>query len=233
VTCRSRREFLIYGGAAASTLVTAGAPRPALAGGRWETITKESGITVTNRREKNRQFPTFRGTGRVSANLWDVIAVIQDGDKHPQWLHKCADAGVLKQIDEVTRIVYNRVDAPWPVKDRDVVLRGKIDFIDPDSEVKIRFRSINSSLRKRPSDVVRMPQLEGHWYLVAMGDNKTLVEYQINADPGGDLPPWVVEQATKDLPLYTLKNLRGQVGKTKGQYKAFVADARARILASR
>lgn len=225
----SRRDFLITGGAAASALIAAGMPRTVFAGGKWETIGKEAGITVTARHEKKRQFPTFRGTGRVKANIWDIIAVIQDASKHTQWLHECSEAGMLKQVDEVTQVVYNRLDSPWPVKDRDVVLRGKIDFINPDKEVKIRFRAINSSLKQVPADVIRMPQLEGHWYLVAMGEDKTLVEYQVNADPGGELPPWLVEQASKELPLVTLKNLRKQVAKTKGNYDSFIATSKAKV----
>lgn len=205
---------------------------PAFAGGKWTTLTKEAGITVTTRREKKRQFPTFRGTGRIKADMWQIIAVIQDASKHTEWLHQCSDAGMLKQVDQLTQIVYNRIDAPWPVKDRDVVLRGKIDFINPASEVKIRFRAIKSSLKKTPSDVIRMPILEGHWYLVSMGQGKTLVEYQVNADPGGELPQWLVEQGSKELPLFTLKNLRKQTKKTTALYANFIQESQDKIRAA-
>lgn len=205
-------------------------PRSAWAGGKWKTLTKEAGVTVTLRREKNRQFPTFRGTGRVKANMLDIIAVIQDAGRHSQWLHQCSEGARLKQIDETTQIVYNRIDSPWPVKDRDVVLRGKLDVITPGREVKIRFRAVKTGLKAPVKDVVRMPLLEGHWYMVAMSETKTLVEYQVNADPGGELPAWLVEQASKELPLFTLKNLRKQVAKTagKGVYDDFKADIRKR-----
>jgi hypothetical protein len=228
----SRRRFLISGGAASAALASAALPVPAFAGGRWSTLTKEAGITVTTRTEKGRQFPTFRGTGRVKADLWKIIAIIQDASKHTQWLHQCSEGGMLKRVDEMTQIVYNRIDAPWPVKDRDVVLRGKIDFINPAKEVKIRFRAINSGLKKKPSDVVRMPVLEGHWYLVSMGPGKTLVEYQVNADPGGELPAWVVEQGSKELPLFTLRNLRKQATKTGSSYDGFIAESQAKIRAA-
>ncbi len=225
----TRRDFLLTGAAAGSALIAATIPRTAFAGGKWTTLTKEAGITVTTRREKNRQFPTFRGTGRVKSNIWDVIAVIQDASKYTQWLHQCSESGVIKRVDQVTQVVYSKVDSPWPVKDRDVVLRGKIDFINPHKEVKIRFRAIKHKHKKGQSDVVRMPLVEGHWYIVAMGEDKTLVEYQVNADPGGELPPWLVEQASKELPLFTLRNLRKQVSKTQGQYDAFISDAKAKV----
>ena len=235
----SRRDFLISSGAAlgglaggVAGLATLGMPAQAFAGAKWTTLTKEAGITVTTRREKKRQFPTFRGTGRVKADMWSIIAVIQDADKHTQWLHECSDSSMLKRVDDTTQIVYNRIDAPWPVKDREVILRGKIDFIDPQREIKIRFRAIKSKLKAPTADVIRMPVLEGHWYLVAMGPDKTLVEYQVNADPGGELPDWLIEQSSKDLPLHTLKKLRKQVAKTKGSYDEFIASGKAKLAAA-
>ncbi len=205
------------------------APRAAFAGA-WTTISKEAGITVTTRREKDRQFPTFRGTGRIKAGILDIVSVIQDAGRHSQWLHQCSEGKMLKRVDDTTQIVYNRIDSPWPVKDRDVVLRGKIDVITPGKEVKIRFRAIKTSLKGPVSGVVRMPVLEGHWYMVAMGESKSLVEYQVNADPAGELPQWLVEQASKELPMFTLKNLRKQVAKTSaaGTYADFQREVRAK-----
>ncbi len=225
----NRRNFLKTVGATGGAIAIVGIPSIALAGGKWETITKESGVTVTNRREKNRQFPTFRGTGRVKGNIYDVLATIQDADRNKEWMHQCVGSNLLKQVDDKTRIVYNRTDAPWPVKDRDVTLRAKLDIITPGKEMKIRFRAIKTALKGPVADVVRMPVLEGHWYMVAMGEDKTLVEYQVNADPAGDLPAWLVEQVSKDLPLHTIRNLRKQVAKTKaaGDYADFVAKYKA------
>ena len=223
-----RRDFLISSAAAAGAFSFLGLPGLAQAGGKWVTITKEQGVTVTNRREKGRVFPTFRGTGRVKANILDVFAVISDADRQKEWMHNCADSKMLKVVDDNTRITYNRTDAPWPVKDRDCTLRAKVDVITPGKEIKVRFRAIKTGLMGEVADVVRMPVLEGHWYLVGMGPDKTLVEYQVNADPAGDLPGWLVEQTSKDLPLHTLVNLRKQVSATMGQYEDFKAKYEAK-----
>ena len=188
-----RRQFLASVGAGMGALGVLGLPGVAHARGKWQTITKESGITVTTRMEKNRQFPTFRGTGRVSANIYDVLAVLQDAGRQTEWMHNCVDAAVLKNVDDTTRIIYNRTGAPAGVSDRDCVLRAVVDIVTPGLEIKTRFRAIKSSLKPPVNGVVRMPVLEGHWYLVAMGDEKCLAEYQVNADPAGKLPDWLVE----------------------------------------
>jgi len=221
-----RREFLAATVAGAGTAML---PSESRAAGAWKVIDRQGGITVTTRTEKNRQYPTFRGTARIRCNPWDIIAVVHDADRHVDWAHKCSESKNLKQIDTTTAIIYSRTGLPWPVKDRDVILRGKVQVITPDTELRIRFNAISSRLKKVPEGVIRIPVLDGHWYLVGMGDNKTFAEYQVNADPGGALPQWLVEQSSHDLPLITIRNMRKQVAKTKklGLYDDWIAEARA------
>ena len=158
-----RRDFLTSAATATAAGISfLGLPALVQAGGKWVTITKEKGVTVTNRREKDRQFPTFRGTGRVKHSIYDVFAVISDADRQKEWMHECADSAMLKVVDDMTRITYNRTNAPWPVKDRDCTLRAKVDVITPGKEIKIRFRAIKTKLKGEVSDCVRMPVLVGH-----------------------------------------------------------------------
>jgi hypothetical protein len=51
----------------------------------------------------------------------------------------------------------------------------------------------------------------------------------INADPGGNNPAWIVEMASKSIPLDTLVALRKQAQRTRGKYDDAVAQwAKAR-----
>lgn len=225
----SRRQFLSGGAAATAALASAAFTAPALAGDKWTTVARKSGITVTIRREQGRQFPTFRGTGRVDADLWKLVAIIRDASKHTQWVDHCTESGLLKAIDDMTHILYNRIDVPWPAKDRDAVIHGKITFTDPSREVKVHFRGVTTSLRKTPPDALAIPHIEGHWYLVSMGKGKTLVEYQVNADPGGELPQWIVELGSNEQPMVTLLNLRAQVKRTGSLYDEYIAETQAKL----
>jgi hypothetical protein len=204
-------------------------PRVGHAKGRWEFVDRERGITVTRRWEKDRQYPTFRATCRIKCNPWDVVAVVQDAERHTEWVHDCSEAKLLKLIDTTTGIMYNRTAVAWPAKDRDLVIRGTVDELQPDVELKVRFNAISSSLVPKKSGVIRIPVLAGHWYLVQMGENNTLAEYQVNADPGGELPTWIVERSSRDIPMITVTKMRRQVARTKksGIYADWIEEARA------
>ncbi len=213
---RVGRRAFTTGVVAAGAAVTL-APRSALAAS-WKTITRKQGILVSTRDEEGRQFPTFRGIGRVSANMWFILAVLEDANKHTQWMHDCSGSKVVEKVDDTSQIVYNRTDAPWPVADRDVVLKTKFSLTDDGKEIWARFKHTRSSKMGAVGGVIRMPYLKGHYHLVSIDEGHSLVEYRVNADPGGTLPDWLVKQTTKDLPLYTLINLRKQVSKMSGKY---------------
>ena len=204
----------LAGGAAALAM-----PGRALAGdAKWETITREQGILVSTRAEEGRQFPSFRGIGRVNANIWEILAILADADKHQEWMHQCNGSKLVRNIDRGNQIVYNRTDAPWPVKDRDVVLKSRYSTAKEGKDIWARFEQTTDSSMGPVDGVVRMPTLVGHYHLVSTGEDSALVEYRVNADPGGSLPDWLVKQTTKELPLHTLINLRGRVRSMRGKY---------------
>ena len=73
------------------------------------------------------------------------------------------------------------------------------------------FKNVSDPLKPQVKGVVRLPKLIGHYKLTRVGPKKTLVEYQVEADPGGSLPDWIVERVAKDMPYQTLAHLRDRV----------------------
>ena len=188
----------------------------------WKQVLTDQGIAVWNRYEPGRDLPVFKGIGNIDAGLFECLAVLDDTPRFVEWQYNCVGARVLRQLNEFDRIVYNRTDAPWPVSDRDVVLQGAIEANLARKEVISRFGSINSSLQPVIDGVVRMPRLRGMWKFVALDDRHTRATFQIDADPGGSLPDFVIERASRRLPLETIAGMRRQTAKMRGRYTAFL-----------
>jgi hypothetical protein len=191
---------------------------PQAAAQDWRHITSEDGIAVTAREVPGRGFPTFRGTGTIDASLWEVLAVLSDVSRHKEWMFRCAEARQLRKISEMEYIVYSRTDAPWPVSDRDAVFHSTVHPSLKDLTIDVRFEAVQSPLMGPVKGVVRMTKLRGHYRLKALGENKTLMDYQADADPGGMLPGWLAKLATRRLPLDTIRSLRKRVKVTRGWY---------------
>lgn len=195
---------------------------PSALGAPWTRVGVFDGVSVSSRQIPGQDMPEFRGVAVVDANLFQVMAVIDDADRHCEWMARCAESRVVKQLKGFDRVLYQRLDAPWPVADRDLVVRGSIR-IDRDRRLVVSsFRSVN--LRGMPprEGVVRVTALKGFYRLKQLKDGKTRVLYQVYSDPGGSLPRWLARKATKKIPAETITSLRRQLSRTQGEYEDFL-----------
>ena len=191
---------------------------------KWKVVTNEEGVVVSQKAVPGRSLPIFKGVTVIDADIFEILGVLQDVEKNPEWMHACVDAKRLKKFSDTEFLVYNRSGAPWPISDRDVVVRSKANIDRENQVLTITMKSTESSLMPPTGDAVRMPRLNGHYIFSEAGKGKTQIEYQIDADPGGLIPAWLATMASRDIPLRTLVNLRNRVKKTskEGTYKAYI-----------
>lgn len=185
--------------ALALTLVT-----PAVA--ERNVVRVEDGITVEEETEAGRALPILIGTTTMNATPAQIAAWVTAVHTYVDWQHNCEEARVLTLSDGTT-LTYNRIGSPWPVSDRDVVLRTTRTNLE-DGAIRLEFRSTEDAKLEVPSGVVRMPQLVGSYILTPVEGGGTHVVYTVDSDPGGSLPAWLVRQAGKELPYFTLSKLQ-------------------------
>ena len=168
------------------------------------------------------ELPVIRGVATFQENLYDILAVLSDANQYARWMHNCREARLLETKSDFELLVYNRISTPWPLEDRDTVVRTKVDVNREKRTVFIRFKNVASSLQAELDGVTRMPLLRGFYKLEMLGPEKTRVTYQAQADPGGIIPQWLVIQESKAIPANTIRSLRKRVRKTRGTYKSFL-----------
>lgn len=194
----------------------------------WHKVTRDAGIEVHQKDHPDRDLPSFRGVGMVNSSIYRVLAVLEDTTRHTEWMERCVESRVIKQMQKDERIIYNRTGAMWPVADRDVVVQGRLDFDVARQVVMLHFKSLRKSSVPKVDGVVRMTNLSGHYRLVRKGPHKTHVTFEVDADPGGALPAFVVKWASRDIPIKTIKALREQSKDMGGRRGELVKDMETR-----
>jgi hypothetical protein len=168
----------------------------------------EDGITVEADSEEGRALPIMIGTTTMKADAEQIASWVTAVHTYVDWQHNCDEARVLIQPDG-SLLTYNRVASPWPVSDRDVVLRSSREELEGGG-IRLEFRSTEEANLDTPRGVVRMPRLFGSYVLTPTNEGGTHVVYTVDSDPGGSLPGWLIKQAGKDLPYRTLKKLKAR-----------------------
>lgn len=196
-------------------LLSTGAAR---AEGEWRPVVAKEGVRVEQRLAPDRILPELRATVEIDAGIFEVLAVIRDVPRQTEWMADCVESRRLREEGSAVSVLYNRTGAPWPVSDRDVVLRAETILLEHEAIARVRFANVADPAAPPIDGFVRMPRLVGEYELAALAPDRTRVVYRLDIDPGGSLPAWAVTRTTRDTPLYTLLGLRRQVSATRGDY---------------
>lgn len=180
----------------------------------WEVVSEEDGIKVWQQEVTDSSQVRFRGRTVVKAGLKQILAVLQDWKRKTEWMQNCVENKPLRFLGIGQRVVYNRTASGFPlISDRDVVVKSDLRILKKERGIEILVKNVKDELGPEQDGVVRMEALDLKWRLVAVSKDETDVTYEVQADPGGSLPMWLVNLASKKIPHHTIANLRNQVKK--------------------
>ncbi len=190
----------------------------------WEPIFESEDLLVQRRTYTGSALQEMKGVMRLHTSLNAVMALLKDADFNHHWVYRSGGAKVLKQIGYEQAYVYGVVDAPWPMRDRDAVVRF-------DYRQHPQTRVITISISNFPEfiahkqDLVRVPDFGGFWKLRPEKDGWVQVTYQVYGDPGGWIPVWVANYAAAKSVTRTLQNMRWAVKRYGNARSEFVQEA--------
>ncbi len=182
----------------------------------WTHLFTKDGIAVYRRTAPETGLCAFKGVGLVDARPSVVGSVLQDISAYPQWVDRCRESVLLKEIGSDTKIFYSVVDTPLPFKDRDVILRNKTAYDAEKGALEITFDVFNQILVPPKDDYCRVSDLYSKYLIEPYQDNKTRVTVIYQGDPGGNIPVTIANWvATRRYPHTVIMGLRGMVKKQK------------------
>jgi hypothetical protein len=196
----------------------------------WEVIVERDGIIVSQRPAAGRKFPRLRAVGAVDGTPYEVLAILQDVPAYVHWLPDCVESSLVRTIDARRSVIYMRTDVPNPVADRDIVPEHTVTILDAPDRLRLAFRAIPWPDIKPQPGVVRMQLATGSYLVEAIDDSRARVTYEVDADPGGELPDWLVTMQSSRNPLETIAGLRRRLEQTRGHYREQIADFPAAVV---
>jgi hypothetical protein len=203
-------------------LLVALLPAPVLASD-WETVFESDGLLVQRRPYPGSALQEIRGVTRVKASLNAVMALLKDAGFNRQWVYRSGGAKILQENGYAQAYVYGVVDAPWPMEDRDTVVR--FDYgQEPDTRVITITIANFPDFIPAQGQFVRVPDFGGYWRLRPEAGGWVEITYQVYGDPGGWIPVWVANYAAVTSVTRTLQNLPGVIDRYRDAHSPFVQE---------
>ncbi len=152
----------------------------------------------------------------LKVSLSGLVTLLSEVDNYPKWGYKVSESRELKKVSDWETYYYSKLDFPWPLDDRDIVVRSRIDQDPITRRITASSVAVSDYLPVNKG-VVRMDNAHTTWTLLPGPGGWTYVEYYIYSNPGGSLPDWLVNMALDVGPRETIKNIRSFVQQEKYQ----------------
>jgi len=154
----------------------------------WKKEREEQGITVYSRTNDQFSLKELKAVTIINNSSVQVIsAIILDIENRQEWFGSCKSVEILETRDRGNFIYQIKINAPFPVEDRDAVQEIKTRQDLSTGEVIIYISSLQGYLPEEDS-YLRMPLSRGKWILKPLNKELVEVEHTYLNDPGGSIP---------------------------------------------
>jgi len=183
-------------------------------------VLDRQGIRIWAYQVPNNPLYGFKAVTTVKSTLSGLVSLIGDTDNAGKWIYRTKSVEPIQRNDaELSFSVRVITDFPWPFKDREALVSGRI-VQDPQTyRVRIDSRNINT-LPPKPC-CLRMPMVEGSWIFKPLANGMVEITMTGHADPGGNIPISAVNLLIQEYPYNTLKGLRKIIGDDRYQKSQF------------
>ncbi|HWB63561.1 MAG TPA: START domain-containing protein [Chitinophagales bacterium] len=180
----------------------------------WVYEREKKGIKVFTRKGRWGRLRDSKAVMVVPSTPEQMLAILTDFNHYSTWFSRCSKSKVVARLSDNEYIVHLVFSAPWPVKDRDCVVRIKIEK-DPKTGGYIVTETSEPKYIREEENAVRIQQLVATWKLIPQQDGGTQVVNEYSSNPGGNIPDWLTNTQSVDTPMATFENLQQKASSKK------------------
>ena len=176
-------------------------------GADWQLVKEKNGIRVYTSGSETKAIKSIKVTGVFEGTPQKLWAIVQDVEKQKEWVYGTKSSHLIERISPSELLYYVETEVPWPVSNRDVPIRMKMSEDKASQTLVISTVGLPGAV-PASSDKVRVPHYAARWEVKAVSNDKIKVDYYLNLNPGGAIPPWIANMFITKGPFETFANLR-------------------------
>lgn len=177
----------------------------------WKLRKEENGIKIFTAGTDTSSFKLIKVEFTVAATTHQLVSFLMDVPSQPEWIYNCKTARILQQPAPNELIFYSEFTLPWPCSNRDYVTHFTVTQTAPGHTV------INSYAAPdyipSVSGKVRVKKSSAHWDIMQESEKEVKIIYEVHFDPGGSLPPWLVNMFVTKGPAQSFTKLRENINR--------------------
>ncbi|HQV23389.1 MAG: hypothetical protein H6996_02910 [Moraxellaceae bacterium] len=160
---------------------------------------------------------SFKGVVEAPHPMPHILAVLADIDGLPNWAFQCERA--FRQQQWPDAVYYMEFHTPWPVNNREAVLKNTITQDANTFTITIKTVAVQGYMPPSKGKV-RVPELNNQFVIEPLKDGWTRITFETLVDPGGAIPAWMSNWIATSAPKETLNALIKQSALPRYQLRA-------------
>ena len=179
----------------------------------WNLVSNIEGIESARKSVPNSPLFAFRGETITDVPLAKLASLILDDPKGVDWVELMNLSVMLERESPNIKVIHQGYDLPWPIQDRDYVMKQSAQFDEQTKTCTILFESVVHPKMPKQNCCIRAQTYRTYWKLSVQPNGKTKAEVEVYTDPKGSLPSWLINWIQEDWPYNTLTGLLLRVKK--------------------
>ncbi|OUU06771.1 MAG: hypothetical protein CBC00_10345 [Verrucomicrobia bacterium TMED40] len=173
----------------------------------WVKVKEKDGVVVYEKEIGDRT--AFRGVAILEGTPEKLVGILHNTERWRYWIEDLDEGRELERISPFHAVYYQAIDTLFPASNRDLVFESVITR-EADSSILIKMRSIEHPLA--PETVgVRAALLYTSYKIEPLPENRMKVVFENLSDPGGRLPNFLVDWASKSYPISLIQGLQKEM----------------------
>jgi len=171
----------------------------------WKKSLDKNGIAIFTRSSESSNFKEFLAKAQFEGSIDEFKTILLDVDSYADWMPDCQSAQIVSStgLKEVT--YHMKIKVPFPFENRDIVqqliLREKGNALEIDI-------LCHPNIIDEEKKYVRMIEGSGKWLIEEVSADEISIRFQYHANPGGDIPAWLVNSFIVKNPHIMLERIR-------------------------
>src|SRR4051812_44029251 len=108
----------------------------------WEEVRRDGVITVYKKEIEGSDVLAVKGVATLDAPFAKVLQVVLDAPHRSDWMEQVEGVEMVREISPTERIAYWHLSPPWPIRDRDLVIRETIEIDRAAQRFTLRMKSV-------------------------------------------------------------------------------------------
>jgi len=172
----------------------------------WTEFSNRGGVTTSYKAIEGTKVLAMKGVGEVDVPLERILGVFLDGSKSTEWVDLMMRYEE-KVLGQDLRIEHQMYDMPWPVWDREFVLRREDTFDAARKTVRVTYTSVDDPAFPPQEGIVRGVDHGSFWEFTALPGGRTRIVIEVFIDPRGSIPAWLVNSIQRSWPRASIEAL--------------------------